>query len=528
MGDYMTVSKIARAALLASCAILVGTSIPAFAADDMVRIRTNSDLRSIDPGVNRDFNTDLMLQHVLEGLVAFREDATIAPMLAKSYDISPDGLTYTFTLRDDVKFHNGETMTIDHVLAAWNRYMDPATEWFCRPHFAAGGSSAVKDVKAVGTDKLVFELEQPSGLFLFNMARYDCGATAIYHPSSVEADGKITQKLIATGPYQLSDWRRGQYIGLSKFEDYSALEGGPDGYAGNKTPQNDIVRFMIIPDAAAAKTALLAGDLDLDWQIDPSQIADYEKADNVKVESFMSMGITFLAFQTRDPKVADVRIRKAIELSLDYPQMVAAVSDGRSEPSRSFIPRMSSYYQEKQSVMVERNIEKAKELLQEAGYKREPISVMTNRQYPEMHDIAILAQAMALEAGINLQIDITDFASHGDRLRRGAYEMQVFGYGSRIDPSLIYDAATTANKDKEPNKIWENAEAKDLIRETQRVVDVAERQALFDKLEEKFREEIPLIPIFSKVVTSAARANIEGYKPAWTVGMPRAWSISVK
>jgi len=517
-----------RAALLAAGAVLAAFATPALAASDTVRIRTNSDLRSIDPGVNRDLNTDLVLQHVIEGLVAFKEDATIAPMLAKSVDVSDDGTVYTFTLRDDVKFHNGATMSIDDVLFAWKRYMDPATDWFCRPQFAPGGSSGVKSVEADGSDKVVFTLEKPSALFLFNMARFDCGATAIYHRDSIEADGKITQKLIGTGPYKLSDWRRGQYIGLSRFDEYSALPGEMDGYAGNKTPKTPNVRFMIIPDSAAAKTALLAGNLDIDWQIDPSQIADYEKAAGVKVESFMGTGITFIAFQTRDPKLSDVRIRKAIELSLDYPQMVAAVSDGRAEASRSFVPRVSPFYKEAQAVPAVRDIEKAKALLAEAGYKGEPIMVLTNRQYPEMHDIAILAQAMALEAGINLQIDITDFATHGDRLRRGAYEMQVFGYGSRIDPFLIYDAATTADKTKEPNKIWENAEAKAIVMKTQAVADLAERQKLFDELEVMFRNDVPLIPVFSKVITSAARSNVTGFKPAWTVGMPRAWSVTVE
>jgi len=507
-------------------AVLMATT-SAFAASDTVRIRVSSDLRSIDPGVNRDFNTDFMLQHVLEGLVAFREDATIAPMLAKSIDVSDDETVYTFTLRDDVTFHNGKKMTIDDVLFAWNRYMDPKTDWFCRPQFAPGGSSGVKSVEASGDDKVVFTLEKPSALFLFNMARFDCGATAIYHRDSIGADGKITQQLIATGPYKLSDWRRGQYVGLSRFDDYSALEGDMDGYAGNKTPKTANTRFMIIPDAAAAKTALLAGDLDLDWQIDPSQIADYEKAGNVELESFMGMGITFIAFQTRDPKVSDVRIRKAIELSLDYPQIVAAVSEGKAEPSRSFIPRMSPYFKEAQAVMPERNLDEARRLLKEAGYSGQPINILTNKQYPEMYNIAILAQAMALEAGINLQIDVTDFATHGDRLRRGAYEMQVFGYGPRLDPSLIYDAAT-GNKDKEPNKIWDSVEAKKIITQSMIVSDMAERQKLFDTLEAKFREDIPLIPIFSKVITSAARANVKGYKAAWTVGMPRAWSITVE
>ena len=97
--------------------------------------RINADIRSTDPGTNRDANTDGVVAHMVEGLVAFREDTSVGPMLADSWDISHDGRTYTFHLRQGVKFHNGAIMTSDDVVWSFKRYLDPATQWRCLSEF---------------------------------------------------------------------------------------------------------------------------------------------------------------------------------------------------------------------------------------------------------------------------------------------------------------------------------------------------------------------------------------------------------
>ena len=91
----------------------------------------NADIRSTNPGVNRDGNTDSVVLHMVEGLVGYAEDGSVGPLLAEKVEISPDGKTYTFRLRKGVKFHNGATMTSADVLWSWTRYMDPKTDWRC-------------------------------------------------------------------------------------------------------------------------------------------------------------------------------------------------------------------------------------------------------------------------------------------------------------------------------------------------------------------------------------------------------------
>ena len=114
-----------RHAGIAGAAAWMAVGLPAEA--QMVSAALNADIRSTNPGVNRDDNTDAVVLHMIEGLVGYRENGAVAPLLAQSVDISPDGKTYTFRLRDGVRFHNGAPLTSAEALWSWKRYLDPKT-----------------------------------------------------------------------------------------------------------------------------------------------------------------------------------------------------------------------------------------------------------------------------------------------------------------------------------------------------------------------------------------------------------------
>ncbi|KAG1244720.1 hypothetical protein G6F68_015340 [Rhizopus microsporus] len=120
-------------------------AVPVHAA--VLTVAQPADIRSTNPGVNRDNTTDGVVLNIVEGLVGYRENGTVGPLLAKSVDLSPDGMTYTFTLRDGVKFHNGATLTSEDVIWNWQRYMDPKTDWRCRSDFDGRNGLKVTDVR---------------------------------------------------------------------------------------------------------------------------------------------------------------------------------------------------------------------------------------------------------------------------------------------------------------------------------------------------------------------------------------------
>jgi peptide/nickel transport system substrate-binding protein len=239
------VSRATAVALTVALTLGLAAAVPAMAqssngaaagAGQTLRIQINSDIRSTDPGGNRDDNTDNVLLHVGEGLVALREDTSVGPMLASKVDTSADGLTYTFTLRDGVKFQNGATLVADDVVWNWQRYLKPATNWRCLSEFDGKGMTRVMSVEAPNPKTVVFKLERPSALFLTTMARPDCGSAAIVHRSSLNADGTWKEP-VGTGPYKLKEWKRGQYVELTRFDGYSSRAEPRDGLTAARRPR---------------------------------------------------------------------------------------------------------------------------------------------------------------------------------------------------------------------------------------------------------------------------------------------------
>jgi len=518
--------KLRRLAIgLAALLLASPLATPLAAQETLLRARLNADIRSTDPGANRDANTDSVVLHILEGLVAFRENTAVGPLLAESVVISEDGLAYTFTLRDGVRFHNGATLTSADVKFAWDRYLRRETNWRCLPEFDGRGATKINAIETPDARTVVFRIERPTALFLTNMARADCGGSGIFHRDSLNADGSWRSP-VGTGPFRLGEWRRNQFIDLTRFADYAALPGTPDGYTGNKTPLVDRVRWVIIPDSAAAKAALVSGAIDINPDLNSQDIEELRARPDMRLSSTATMGTMALLFQTRDPLLQDVRIRRAIALALDYPELVRALSDGLSTYNPAVIPIASAAHGAVQREGFTRNIAEARRLLAQAGYRGQPIRMITTQRYDSLMQMAVITQAMAQEAGINIQFEVIDWATQLDRYTRGDYAMMAFTYSARLDPSLSFDMMT-GPKATEPRKVWDNPEAQALLRESMRVTDPARRQAIFDDLHRRFIADVPMIVLYNDANVAAHRASVQGYR-AWASGQPRFWGVRVQ
>ncbi len=494
---------------------------PALATEAPIRISLNSDIRSTHPSTNRDFNTDTVLLHIVEGLVAFNEKTLPVPMLAEKIDVSADGKLYTFKLRSGVTFHNGAPLTAGDVVWSLKHYLDPATQWYCRAEMT-GRIANIIDVKAIDASTVAVSLEKAAPLFLVTLARPDCGETAILHPSSVDANGAWVRP-VGTGPYKLGEWRQGQYIDLVPFANYASLPGEPDGFVGGKKALAPL-RFMIVPDTSAAKTALLAGGIDVVTDVPSSELLSLRDDRSVRIVSAPTMGITCIVFNTRAPFLKDARIRRAIELSIDVPEIVDGLVGTDAPPNSSLIPSSSSYHDIVQSAVPQRDLPAARKLLAEAGYKGQPIKMMTNRRYADLYDASVAVQGMAAEAGINIQLEVLDWPSQLDSYNRGLYQSMAMIFSGRFDPSLTYDAYT-GSRDVNPNRIWEDPDALKLVKQTMETSDRAARQSDFDKLYAMFIDQVPIVVLYNQPSYTIVRPNVTGLK-AWASGYPRLWNVS--
>jgi peptide/nickel transport system substrate-binding protein len=515
-----SLSAVAGLALAALALIPAGA-----AAASVLRVRLNADIRSTDPGTNRDANTDGVIAHIVEGLVAFRDDTSVGPMLADSWTVSDDGRTYTFKLREGVKFHNGAAMSSDDVVWSLKRWLDPATQWRCLSEFGPTGIARVQKIEAPDPLTVAITLDQPTALLLPTLARPDCGQTAILHHDSVGADGKWIAP-IGTGPFKLGEWKRGQYVDVVKFDGYASRSEPRTGYTGVKTPLIDRVRFNVVPDGAAARAGLLSGSLDVIMSLSTPDMDELKSQPEAQLSITPALGLTGILFQTRDPLLKDVRIRRAIALSLDTAQIVDAVMEGTAKPNNSALPIGSPFYGAVEANGYEPNIAEAKKLLAEAGYHGQAIKMITNKRYSYVFDSAVLAQEMARAAGINIELEVLDWAAQLDRYNRGDYQAMSFVYSARLDPSLSFEMLM-GPKDKQPRKVWDNPEAQDMLRQSMLISDPAKRQALFDEMHRRFIADVPMVALFNGSELIALRKNVKGFA-GWLYPEARFWGVSLQ
>ena len=489
-----------------------------------INVALNADIRSTNPGVNRDDNTDAVVLHMVEGLVGYRENGAVAPLLAEKIDISQDGLTYTFHLRKGVKFHNGAEMTSADVLWSWNRYMDAKTDWRCKAEFDGRLGLKVTDATAPDAATIVMKLEKPSALFLDTMARTDCAMVAILHKDSVKADGSWV-KPIGTGPFQLADWRRGEFILLKRFDGYVSPAGDKrDGYVGSKRPQVAEVKFLAIADGATVKAGLMSGALDV-ADVPDEDVPEMKKS-GLQVLTAPSATKHGILLQTRDPLLGDVRMRQAIVSALDLDEIVGAASNGLGKTNNSAVYITSPFYDDVQKKRYSHDLARTKKLLAEAGYKGETIRLIANkRSTVPSYPVAIMAQAMLQAAGIKAEIEILEWATQLDRFSKGNYQMMSFSYSARIDPAQSYNQFS-GPKDKLPSKVWDNAEANALIEKATLVNDETERKKIFDQLHVMMLADAPLVFLYNQVDTAVVSRRLQGFAP-WVASKPRLWEVSV-
>lgn len=508
--------------LLASAFMLAAFASPA--AAQSVTVAVAADIRSNNPGVNRDDNTDDYALQLVEGLVAYAEDGTVAPLLAEKVELSADGKSYSFTLRQGVKFHNGADLTSADVLWSWNRYMDPKTDWRCLSEFDGRNGLKVEAVEAPDARTVVMRINQPNALFLDTLARTDCAMAAVVHKDSVKADGSW-DKPIGTGPYKFGDWKRGEYFTMTAFDAYkSPSEGKRDGYVGSKRPLLKDVKFLIVKDPATVKAGLTSGAIDM-AEVLPSDVEELRKNPKLEVQVAPNAVRHVFLIQTRDPLVGNVKLRQAIAASLEMGELVAAASNNLGNPNNSPIYTSSAYYGPVQKQGFKYDPARAKKLLQEAGYKGEKISILANKR-PTVPSFpaAVVAQAMMQAAGINAEIEVLDWATQLDRYNKGNYQLQSFSFSARFDPALGFEQFA-GPKEKQPRKVWDNPEAQALIDKAMVVSDKAERQKLFDELHKRVIDEVPLIIYFNGLDVIATSKRVKGFQP-WQSKM-RMWEVTL-
>lgn len=290
---------------------------------------------------------EIVHYNVFETLTKINPDGTVSPLLAESWEVSPDLKTYTFKLRKGVKFQNGEPFNASSVKFSFERAgADKSTNKDKRTFAGMESVAAIDEHTVVILNKAL----DPDFLFLMGQA-----TAIIVEPRS--ADTNAT-KPVGTGPYQLASWNKGSSVTLTKW----------DGYRTAASIRMKKVTFRFISDPAAQVAALLAGDVDAFPRVTPRSVAQFKANPRFQVVVSGSRAKTILAINNKKKPLDDVRVRRAIAAAIDRKAVIEGAGDGYGVPIGShYVPGAPGYVDT--TAINPFNIEKAKALLAEAGIK---------------------------------------------------------------------------------------------------------------------------------------------------------------
>ena len=503
-----------------SASALSGAAIAAPPADTIV-VAAVEDVRGIDPQRERDALAHDAYRQVVEGLVGFRDDLEVAPVLAEKYEIQDGGRTYVFTLREGVKFHNGAPLTSAEVKWSWDYLMAEGSTWRCRSNFSGQTGFKVEAVETPDPRTVVFRVNRPNGSFLATMARVDCVMTPIIHPASLNADG-TWKELIGTGPFRAGERKVGQSIELVRFPGYVAQTTPASGLTGKREALVERVRYLIVPDPATRKAALVSGDVDLAMMTGDAA-ADLRKVPTVTVSSTETTSWYGLLLNDSDPMLKDKRVRQGLAAAIDRDAIAAVITYDQGKGTASAMPTFSRYYSPLHATGTKPDRDKARALLKAGGYNGQPLTMTTNKRFAMMYDQAVLAQGMLEEVGVKINLEVVEWALQLANYNKGAYQLQAFGYSPRYEPLGHWERIVGP----ETRKVWKNPDVIALLKKGEASSDPAEITATADELFRRFVDEVPMISTFHVVSEVVASKRLVGVKSS-PLGSPYLWNVSIR
>lgn len=423
---------------------------------------------------------EVVYANIFEGLTRFASDGSVLPDLASSWDISEDGLTYTFHLHDGVKFHDGTTFDAEDVKFSLDRARADDSVNAQKALF-----TGISSVEVVDPLTVKVTLSAPNGDFLFNMA---WGDAVIVAPES--AANNATNP-VGTGPFKFADWVQGDHIDIVKNPDYWG------------TPVKlDKATFKYIGDPTAAMAALQSGDVDAFPQFPAPELLDQLKSDpRFSVVVGSTEGETILGINNE--RIPDIKVREAIAHAIDRQAIIDGAMFGYGTPIGTFMSPSNANYVDL-TAQSNYDPEKSKALLAEAGWDS---SKVLSLKLPPVEGYArrggeIVAQQLA-DVGIKTEAVNVEWAQWlSDVFTNKDYDLTII---SHTEPN---DIGAFARDDYYWN--YHSDAVKSLMSELNTTTDPAKRKELYGKVETQIANDYPVAFLFELPKTGVQNAKLKG------------------
>lgn len=443
----------------------------------------------IDPAITGSAGEYQITQACYNNMLRVTSTLEIEPELAETWEISDDGLTYTFNLVQGVMFHHGREMTAEDVVYTVERIQDEATTSPGRSLFLPAQTIETPDDYTV-----VMTLDSPFADF-----PYALGSTfGRIVPSDIPG-AELNSKATGTGPFKMESYEPGGQIVMVKNEDY--WEEG--------LPYLDRVVQVQIPEQAAQAAAIIAGQSQIFWDITPQTVPQLEADPNITVTEVPSPSFQPLGMRCDMPPFEDVRVRQALKYSLDRAGIVTAVLQGHgTEANDHQVPPISPFWTD--TGIKERDIDKAKQLLADAGYPDGlDIELVASNERPGLVELATIVKALAEEAGFRIEIKVVPWDVFVAEYNETApfFATNWFGRPS-IDETLYPYLHSTGSWNDEK---YSNPDVDRLLEEGRESTDLERRKEIYAEIQEIVAEDGPSIITYHKTYITAVRNEVKGY-----------------
>ncbi len=388
-----------------------------------LRAGMQTDPVGLDPHLTTATATRNMMENVYETLVVVTKDLRIIPGLAESWKTSEDGLTWTFTIRRNVKFHNGRVMTADDVAYSINRIRDPKVKSPRASDFAE-----VDSVTATGPSTVVFKLKKPFSPLLAKLA----GSTDVIVPKEViERDGDLNTNPTGTGPFRFIGYTPQQRLILVRNGDYWDRD-----ETGRRLPYLDRIEFVFFPDAVARATALRTGAVDWIEYVPSSEVRSLQADPNIEVVGGLSANFRGLYINNAVSPFNNVKVRQAMAWATNRKEIVdtALFGVGGIVATGTAIPP-GNYYTLSKNVYDKVDLNRAKQLMAEAGFANGlDAELYVTSTYDFLRTPAEVVQAQLAKIGVRLKIAAADWSVYLPTVFQKKYTLTILGTSGQVDP----------------------------------------------------------------------------------------------
>jgi len=492
-------------------------------------LRLNNNPTTLDPALITDVQGGGIAAKLFNGLVRFNENLDIVPDLARSWSISPDNRTYTFRLRRDARFSNGRKITADDVRYSFERVLTPSTKapltWVLDKieganDFLAGKTKSVSGIKIENDYTIVLKLEKPFGPFLSLVAMNTAYIVPREEVERLGAD--FGTHPVGSGPYTLKEWKHGQYLLLAARDDY--FEGAP---------KLKGIYYRVIPEDLTAVVEFDTGRLDA-LLIPSSEYRRYTTDPNWRDLVYGKPGLNsyYLGLNCTRPPFNDIRVRRAMNLSIDRKRILDTVFEKRGLLATGPVPPLlwKNMSWSKTTEGYDYDPEKAKALIREAGAEGKKVKIYISAE-PEVLDIVEVIQDYLKQVGLVAEITQLDWSAFKHAVNNGEPDaFWLSWWADYPDPeNFLYPLFDSASVGPAGNRTrCLDPELDRLIANAQRTVDERLRYRLYRQAEDRIIKNAPWVFMWHRADYYVVQPRVKDFRIYPIYSIDKGMDIGMK